>query len=61
MGPTRSSYLSLALGYCFVAGLDEIFASAIAVVHPRHCLTRRDVALYRGGAAIDLVAVPPGY
>ena len=53
--------MSIALGYFFVARLDEIFPSAIGVVHPRHCLTRRDVALYREGAAIDLVAVPPGY
>ena len=33
----------------FVARSDEIFASATGVVHPVHCLTRKDVALYRGG------------
>ena len=31
-----------------LARSDEIFASATGVVHPGHCLTRRDVALYRG-------------
>ena len=41
--------MSLALGYFFVARSDEIFASPTGVVHPVHCLTERDVALYRGG------------
>ena len=40
--------LSLALGYFFVARSDEIFASPAGVVHPVHCLTRRDEALYKG-------------
>ena len=38
----------LALGYFFVARSDEIFASPAGAVHPVHCLTRRDVALYKG-------------
>ena len=42
------SWLSLALGYFFVARSDEIFASPAGAVHPVHCLTRRDVALYKG-------------
>ena len=41
-------WLSLALGYFFVARSDEIFASPAGSVHPVHCLTRRDVALYKG-------------
>ena len=32
----------------FVARSDEIFASPAGAVHPVHCLTRRDVALYKG-------------
>ena len=39
--------LSLAL-FFFVARSDEIFASPTGPVHPVHCLTRRDVALYKG-------------
>ena len=27
---------------------DEIFASSTEEVHPVHCLTRKDVALYKG-------------
>ena len=45
----RVLWLSLALGYFFVARSDEIFASPAGAVHPVHCLTRRDVALYKGG------------
>ena len=41
-------FMSLALGYFFVARPDEIFASPAGAVHPVHCLTRRDVALCRG-------------
>ena len=41
--------MSLELGYFFVLRSDEIFASPTGVVHPVHCLTRRYVALYRGG------------
>ena len=44
----RVLWLSLALGYFFVARSDEIFASPAGAVHPVHCLTRRDVALYKG-------------
>ena len=40
--------LLLALSYFFVARSDEIFASPTGVVHPVHCLTRRDMALYKG-------------
>ena len=32
-----------------MARSDEIFASPAGAVHPVHCLTRRDVALYKGG------------
>ena len=39
----------LALDYFFVGRSDEIFASASGVLHPVHCLTRGDVALYSGG------------
>ena len=31
-----------------MARSDEIFASTAGAVHPVHCLTRRDVALYKG-------------
>ena len=44
----RVLWLSLALDYFFVARSDEIFASPAGAVHPVHCLTRRDVALYKG-------------
>ena len=37
--------LSLALGYFLVARSDEIFVSPAGVVHPVHCLTRRDGAV----------------
>ena len=43
----RVLWLSLALGYFFVARSDEIFASPAGAVHPVHCLTRRDVAQYK--------------
>ena len=42
----RVLWLSLALSYFFVARSDEI--SPAGAVHPVHCLTRRDVALYKG-------------
>ena len=45
----RVLWLSLALGCFFVARSGEIFASPAGAVHPVHCLTRRDVALYKGG------------
>ena len=45
----RMLWLSLALGYFLVARSDEIFASPTGVVHPVHCVTRGDVALYAGG------------
>ena len=44
----RVLWLSLAFGYFFVARSDELFASPAGAVHPVHCLTRRDVALYKG-------------
>ena len=44
----RVLWLSLALGYFFVASSDEIFSSPAGAVHPVHCLTRGDVALYKG-------------
>ena len=44
----RVLWLSLALDYFFVARSAEIFASPAGAVHPMHCLTGRDVALYRG-------------
>ena len=44
----RVLWLSLALGYFFEPRSDEIFASPTRVVHPVHCLTRRDVALCKG-------------
>ena len=46
----RVLWPSLALGYFFVARSDEIFASLAEAVHPVHCLTKRDVALYKGGS-----------
>ena len=36
------------VGLFFVARSDEIFASPTGAVHPVHCLTRRDVAMYKG-------------
>ena len=44
----RVLWLSLALGNFFVARSDEIFVSLAGAVHSVHCLTRRDVALYKG-------------
>ena len=44
----RVLWRSLALYYFFVARSDEIFASPAGAVHPVHCLTRRDAALYKG-------------
>ena len=44
----RVLWMSLALGYFFVARSDETVASPAGAVHPVHCLTRRDVALYKG-------------
>lgn len=41
-------WLSLALSFHLLARSDEMFASASGSVHPVHCLTRDDVALYDG-------------
>ena len=54
----RILWLSLALGYFFVARSDEIFASPTGEVHPAHCLTRGDVALYAGGWRLTSVQAP---
>ena len=45
--PCRSIGLQQRLVYC-CGFSDEIFASAAGAVHPVHCLTRRDAALYKG-------------
>ena len=45
----RVLWMSLALGYSFVARSDGVLASATRVVHPVHCSKGRDVALYCGG------------
>ena len=39
--------MSFALGNLCVARSVEIFDSSTGVLHPVHCLTMRDVALYR--------------
>ena len=36
--------LCLSLSYLLIARSDEMFADSSGVVHPVHCLTRRDVA-----------------
>ena len=50
VGPGRPSALDVSrVGlFVFVARSEEIVSSATRVVHPVHCLTKRDVALYRG-------------
>lgn len=41
--------------FYFAARSDKVFASWNGVVHLLHFLTRRDVALYRGGARLTLL------
>ena len=50
VGAGRPNALVVAcVGFFLVARSDEIFASPTGVVHPVHCVTRGDVALYAGG------------
>ena len=39
--------------FFFIARSDEMFASSAGGVHPAHCLTRNDVALFAGGTQLD--------
>ena len=49
LGSGRSRSLGVSrVGFFFVARSDEIFTSPAGAVHPVHCLTRRDVAPYKG-------------
>lgn len=57
IGPGRPSSLGVSrVGlFCFVARSNEIFASSTRIAHAVHCLTRRYVSLFQGGAAVDFV------
>ena len=44
----RVLWLSLALAIGFMVSSDELFTSSSGVVHPEHCLTRGDIALFAG-------------
>lgn len=49
----RVLWLCLSLSYFLIARSDEIFASSSGQVHPAHCLTRKDVAFFRGDIQLD--------
>ncbi|CAN0016065.1 unnamed protein product [Pylaiella littoralis] len=44
----RVMWLCMGSSYFLIARSDEMFAGSSGVVHPEHCLTRRDVAFFRG-------------
>jgi len=44
----RVMWLCLSLSYFLITRSDEMFAASSGRVHPAHCLTRRDVAFFRG-------------
>ena len=54
-------WLSLALGYFFVARSDEIFALPAGAGAPRALLDEERRGVIEGGAAVDLVAVASGH
>ena len=43
----------MTLSYFLIARADEVFATSSGKVHPAHCLTRRDVALFRGDNRLE--------
>ncbi|CAB1109801.1 unnamed protein product [Ectocarpus sp. CCAP 1310/34] len=49
----RVTWLCLSLSYFFITRSDEMFANSSGVVHPVHCLTRRDVAFFRGSRQLE--------
>ena len=54
----KEMWLCLCLSYFLIARSDEVFASDSGVVHPAHCLTRRDVASFAGDAQLAYVLWP---
>ena len=48
----RVMWMCLSLSYFLIARADEMFATSSGLVHPAHCLTRRDVALFRGDSQL---------
>ena len=46
-------WMCLSLSYFSTASADEMFATSSGKVHPAHCLTRRDVALFRGDNQLE--------
>ena len=42
-------WICLTVMYLFLLRSDEMFASDEGVLHPAHCLSRRDVALFFSG------------
>ena len=49
----RVMWMCLSLSYFSTASADEMFATSSGKVHPAHCLTRRDVALFRGDNRLE--------
>ena len=49
----RVMWLCLSLSYFLITRADEMFASSAGVVHPVHCLTRRDVAFFQGSQQLE--------
>lgn len=50
----RVMWLCLGLSYFSIARSGEMFAGSSGVVHPAHCLTRRDVAVFGGIASWNI-------
>ena len=44
----------MSLSYFLIARADEMFATSSGKVRPAHCLTRRDVALFRGDKSVGI-------
>ena len=51
----RVMWLCLSLSYFLIARADEMFAASSGTVHPAHCLTRGDVAFFRGDSQLEYV------
>ena len=47
--------LRLTLSCFLIARADQMFATSSGMVHPAHCLTRRDVAFFREDSQLEYV------
>ena len=50
--------LCLCLSFFLIVRSDEVFASALGVVHPAHCLARGDIAFFAGNVQLAYALWP---